>query len=184
MRHARNIAGASTWFALVLMILCSALARAAQDPRQIPLVDQRGASFTLAALKGRAVAVTFVASRCSDVCPISNAAFQTLARRLASSGSNATLVTITLDPGYDTPFVMSRVARAMDADPNRWRVASGAPQDVASLMHAFGVTVRNDKAGIPEEHSSFVYVFDRDGRLRRTLLLSTHVVDDAAAALR
>ena len=171
-------------FAFVLVLLCSALARAAQDPREIPLVDQRGAPFTLAALRGRAVAVTFVASRCSDVCPISNAAFQTLAKRLANSGSTAALVTITLDPGYDSPFVMSRVARAMDTDPNRWRVASGTPRDIASLMRAFGISVHDDKAGVPDAHSSFVYVFDRNGRLRRTLLLSTHVVDDAAAALR
>jgi protein SCO1/2 len=174
----------SASLALVFVILCSALARAAQDPREIPLVDQRGASFTLASLKGKPVAVTFVASRCTDVCPISNAAFQTLAKRLASSGSTATLLTITLDPDYDTPFVMSRIARAMDADPNRWRIASGTPRDVALLMHAFGITVRDDKSGIPEEHSSFVYVFDRNGKLRRTLLLSTHVVDEAAAALR
>jgi protein SCO1 len=168
---------------LTLVLLCTALARGAQDPRTIPLLDQRGTPFTLADLRGRPVAVTFVASRCTDVCPISNAAFASLARKLARDGKAAVLVTITLDPRYDTPFVMSQLAREMDADPKRWLLASGSQANVTALMHAFGIVVRADKAGIPDEHSSFVYVLDRHGRLQRTLLLSNHLVDDASHAL-
>ncbi len=178
MKHARAA------LAVALTLLCGAIAHAAQDPRAIPLVDQRGVSFTLADLKGQPVAVTFVASRCTDVCPISNAEFATLAQRLERAGTKATLVTITLDPGYDTPFVMSRLAHEMKADPLRWRMASGSPADVTALMHAFGVTAKQNKAGIPDAHSSFVYILDRNGRLHRTLLLSTHLPDDAARALQ
>ena len=170
--------------ALVFVVLCTALARGAQDPRTLPLVDQRGVQFTLAALKGQPLAVTFVATRCTDVCPIANSAFYSLGRRLAHDGTRATLVTVTLDPTYDSPFVMSRLAHEMDADPVRWRLASGSPEDVQALMHAFGITVQDDKAGIPDAHSSFVYILDRNGRLKRTLLLSTHVVDEASGALK
>jgi len=172
-----------TALVLGLVLLCTAFARGAQDPRAIALVDQHGTPFSLATLRGEPVAVTFVASRCTDVCPMSNAMFSSLAKKLARDGKPAVLVTITLDPRYDTPFVMSRLARQFDADSGRWRLASGPEKNVRALMRAFGVVVGNDKTGVPDAHSSFVYVLDRRGRLTRTLLLSTHLVDDAARAL-
>ena len=67
------------------------------------LVDQRGTPFTLRGLRGEPVVLAFVATRCSDACPIADAMFAQLARR----GVRAQFVTITLDPSYDTPFVMS-----------------------------------------------------------------------------
>jgi cytochrome oxidase Cu insertion factor (SCO1/SenC/PrrC family) len=40
------------------------------------LVDQRNAPFSLHELRGAPVLVTFVATRCRDVCPIANALFE------------------------------------------------------------------------------------------------------------
>jgi len=175
----RRAATAFVFFAL----LCGAGAGAAQDPRAIPLVDQSGAPFTLDDLHGRPVVVTFVASRCSDACPIANAMFFNLEQRFARQGTSAVLVTVTLDPEYDSPFVMSRLARQLQADPARWRFAGGGLVEVHALMRAFGITAERDRHGIPEVHSSFVYVLDSHGRLSRTLLLSTNLVDEATRAL-
>jgi hypothetical protein len=41
------------------------------------------------------------------------------------------------------------------------------------MLAAFGVVVTPNEHGIPDVHSTFVYVLDRAGRLSRTLLLST-----------
>jgi protein SCO1/2 len=169
---------------LVLLFSCTAIACGARDPRTLTLVDQRGAPFTLADLRGRPAIVTFVATRCVDACPMANAEFLGLEKQLRADGTRATLVTVTLDPAYDTPFVMSRLAHDLDADPRDWRVASGAREDVESLMRSFGIVVRTNKDGIPDEHSNFVYVLDRNGRLARTLLLSTNLVEETARLLR
>lgn len=160
------------------LAVCAAPARAA-DVRTVPLVDQRGAPFTLAELRGHPAAVTFVATRCTDVCPIVDGVFARVAATLRRAHSDARLVTITLDPAYDTPYVMASAARAYAADPSRWRWASGRRNDVERVLAAFGVV--HDGY---ETHSTFVYVLDRRGALRRTLLLAPDGDRAIVAALR
>ena len=176
--------------AAVVLMLCAlgtgaaAQAAAKRDPARIPLVDQTGTRFDVAALRGRPAVVTFVATRCADACPIANAAFARLAQRLHGDGLHARLLTVTLDPAYDSPFVMARLAQGFGADASVWRLASGSPRDVRALMAALGVVAEPDRNGVPDEHTSFVYVLDSRGRLARTLLLSTNLVDEAVHLLR
>ena len=174
------------WFLVTLVLLtCVAPAGArGEDPRGYVLVDQHGARFRLADLGGRPTFVTFVASRCSDACPIADAVFARLLQRMKRQRVGANLVTITLDPDYDTPFVMARLAHEFTADPRRWRFASGDPATVRALMRAFGIIAKNDARGIPDVHSTFVYLLDGHVRLARTLLLSTDFVDEALRAAR
>jgi cytochrome oxidase Cu insertion factor (SCO1/SenC/PrrC family) len=169
--------------ALACALIAPASATPRQDPRHIPLVDQRGTVFRIADLAGRPVVVTFVATRCSDACPIADAMFSKLQSRLRKEGTKAALLTVTLDPRYDSPFVMARFAREYSADARTWRLASGDPHNVFAMMGAFGVVARPDRNGVPDAHTSFVYVLDTHGRLARTLLLSTNVVDEAAKLL-
>jgi protein SCO1/2 len=167
----------------LLAALTLAAASPAADPSTIPLVDQNARAFTLRALRGHPLLVTFVATRCTDACPIANAAFRRLASDPELRRRDVRLLTVTLDPRYDTPFVIARTARALGADPARWRLASGNAADVERLLAAFGVVVAPDARGIPDQHSTFVYVFDRDGRLSRTLLLSTALREEVLAVL-
>jgi protein SCO1/2 len=158
-------------------------ARAATDPHtvgQLTLVDQNGDHFHLDDLRGRPSVVSFIATRCTDTCPITDAVFS----KLAHDGSREQLVTITLDPAYDTPFVMARHAHDLHARADRWRVASGNPRDVAKVLAAFGVVLQYDSMGMPDVHSSFIYVFNAGGKLAKTLPLSTHSAEDVRAAIR
>jgi protein SCO1/2 len=170
---------------LLSFLACAAPAFGARgdDPRSIPLVDQSGQTLNLDALRGHQVVITFVATRCSDACPISTAMFSRLNARLRSVKQPATLLEITLDPDYDSPFVMERYAQSYGASGSNWRFVSGSPHNVRALMHAFGVTSEKIR-GIPEIHSSFVYLLDEQGKLKRTLLLSIGAVDDIVRALK
>jgi cytochrome oxidase Cu insertion factor (SCO1/SenC/PrrC family) len=154
------------------------------DPRGIALIDQRGAPFALRDLRGVPVIVTFIATRCLDACPIANALFARLRSRLDHDHTAATLLTVTLDPAYDTPFVMAREAHVFAARVPGWRFATSSPDAIRALMRAFGVDVRPDRRGVPDVHTTFVYVLDARSRLARTLLLSTTLVDEAAELLR
>jgi protein SCO1 len=153
---------------------------AASAPPSVTLVDQTGHRFQLADIKGRPSVVTFIATRCKDTCPISDALFSKLSRDRVP----ALLLTITLDPAYDTPFVMARHARDLHAQPDLWRVASGSPHDIARLLSEFGVVREFDRDGIPDAHSSFIYVFDADGKLAKTLPLSTNSLAEVRAAVK
>ena len=61
-------------------------AAGAPDARDIPLVDQNGARFTLRNLR-RPTAVIFVAARCGDACPIAEALFARLSAAWGASAS-------------------------------------------------------------------------------------------------
>ena len=164
--------------ALLATMFAPSSAATPGDPRYIALVDQSGRAFRLIDLSGRPTAVTFVAARCTDACPIANALFARASKRLRADHANTRLVTITLDPAHDTPAVMRHLARSFGADRDAWRFASGAPADVYRLMRSFGVVEEIDAHGIPEEHTSFVYLIDRDVRLKRTIPLSTALTHD------
>jgi len=128
--------------------------------------------------------VTFVASRCNDACPIANAEFARLAQQLRRDRVALRLLTITMDPAYDTPFVMAGIARQYRADPARWQFCSGPPSEVRRVMAAFGVVTERGRDGVPDVHSTFVYVLDEHGRVAQKLLLSTTLPDDAERALK
>ncbi len=154
------------------------------DPRSIPLIDQAGRRFTLDDLRGAPTLVTFVATRCTDACPIATALYSRLEARLKRSGMRVSLLEVTLDPDYDTPFIMARYAQTFTAGSTRWHLVSGRLSDVRALMYAFGVRAEKNRKGIPEVHSSFVYLIDPGGRLAKTFLLSTNLVDEVLHGLR
>jgi protein SCO1/2 len=146
------------------------------DPSSVRLIDQQGEAFTLASLRGHPTIVTFVATRCRDACPISNAVFSALATRFERERIAATLVTFTLDPQYDTPFVMSRTAEQFGARAPRWRFAAGKPEEMRTLMAFFGVQAQ--AADNDDLHSNGIYILDAQGRLLRSTLLSTNAVEE------
>jgi protein SCO1/2 len=147
-------------------------------------MDQNGRSFTLSSLTGAPFAVTFVATRCTDACPLVDAQFAAAAGRLQRANVRAHLVTITLDPRHDTPAVMAQLARRFEANSRYWLVAGGSTPDVRTILDVFGVKTSPDDRGYPEEHTTFVYLFDARGNLTQTLLASSALDQQLFDALR
>jgi|GEM_PF-819506 len=174
-----------SWLVLLMFLACTVRVVGAREdgPWAIPLSDQHGVRFTLGSLRGSPALVTFVATRCTDACPIATVLFSRLNDRLHRSRIRATLIEVTLDPEHDTPFVMQQYAYSSGAGSADWRLASGPPSNVRALMRSFGVTAVKGRDGVPDVHSSFVYVLDKKGRLTRTFLLSTNFVDEALRGL-
>ncbi len=155
-----------------------AFAGVPRDVRDVPLVDQNGARFTLRDLR-RPTAVIFVATRCGDACPLAEGLFARLAAELQSRHVDARLLTITLEPRYDRPIVMAAKARALGANAPRWRWASGDVADVERVLDAFDVA-RLDGAF----HGTYAYVLDAHARPARLVMLSDHTDRDLLALLR
>ena len=147
------------------------------------LVDQNGHAFTLSALRGHPVAVTFVSAHCTDACPLVDAQFAQAAQTIAQRKIDATLLTITLDPAHDSLADMRKIARLFSADSNHWIVAGGTTAGVEAIMQRFGVIATSGKDGYREAHTTFVYVLDADGRLVRTMLASTGLSGDVVDAV-
>jgi protein SCO1 len=151
---------------------------------QPSLVDQQHRSFTLSSLRGRPLAVTFIAAHCTDACPLINAQFATAAREVARERLSARLLTITLDPEHDSPATMRDLAKRFDADPRYWLLAAGSTANVHRIMRTFGVISVEGRRGYHDRHTTFVYLFNSDGTLVQTMLASTALTDALLDAFR
>ena len=82
------------------------------------------------------------------------------------------LVTITVDPDYDTPPVLCAYARAHGADPKRWFFLTGQPDYIYRLLQdgfKAGAGQNEGTARTPGNeafHSTRLVVVDRQGFIR------------------
>jgi protein SCO1/2/putative membrane protein len=105
------------------------------DPRPLGafrLVERSGEAVTDADLAGKVWIADFVFSRCPSSCPRLTAELRTLQDKLKDTGVR--LVTVTVDPEYDSPEVLARFAGRYGADPDRWWFLTGPPADVQTLI--------------------------------------------------
>lgn len=126
----------------------------------VTLIDQDGQPMRLSDLHGKVLAVDFIYTRCPlpDVCPRLSANFAALQKRLA--GRDVVLVSITVDPDYDTPTVLHDYAKRWGAWPERWKFLTG---DVAVIASALGEVYWTDEGSIG--HNTSTALISRDGRL-------------------
>jgi len=138
----------------------------------VRLRDAGGRRFRTSELRGMPVALGFLYTRCAipEACP-------RLARQLSETQEliggptelrgQARLLTVTLDPKYDTPARLARYGRERGADPALWTLATGDSAALAALLAAAGITVRGAGPGMVHEEALIVY--RPDGRPFRRL---------------
>ena len=126
------------------------------------LTDQDGRIVNLSAFRGQLVAVDFIYTRCPlpDVCPRLSANFALLQRKFAGK---IVLLSITLDPQYDTPAVLTEYAHRWRADAGTWRFLTGSQEEVRAVAGHFGVVFWPEEGSIT--HTSSTAIIDRAGRL-------------------
>jgi protein SCO1 len=126
------------------------------------LVDQKGRTFRAADLLGKVVAIDFIYTRCPlpDVCPRLSATFAMLQRYFRDqAGDSLLLLSVTVDPEFDTPPVLAEYARRWAAG-SGWRFLTG---DVAPLAASLGEIYWAEEGSIG--HNSTTSIIGRDGRL-------------------
>lgn len=134
------------------------------------LVDQMGTPHPFSAFKGHRVAVTFIYTRCPlpEFCPLMDRHFAAIQKQLAGAQDlrDVRLVSVTLDPEFDTPAVLSGHAERLKADRNVWTFLTGTPADVAAFAQQFGIfTERDLGTGANLTHNLRTAVVGVDGRL-------------------
>jgi cytochrome oxidase Cu insertion factor (SCO1/SenC/PrrC family) len=134
----------------------------------IPLVDQSGHAFSIAQLRGNAVILSFIYTRCADpqMCPLVSSKFARLQHLLG--GAPVRLLEITLDPRFDTPRVLRKYGRAFGEDPSRWMLVTGAPASIGELATRLGIASQWTRPGTLL-HTEAAIVVDRAGRIAQTI---------------
>jgi protein SCO1 len=149
--------------------------RVVADGQPVPngsFVNQDGDAVDLRSFGRQAIVLTFTYTRCPmpTMCPLMDRRFKDLQAFLKTRPElDAHLLSVTIDPTYDTPEVLKTHAAQLGADPAVWSFLTsppGAPDAVDQLAAALGLSVER-KADSPAvvSHTLRTVVIDRQGNL-------------------
>ncbi len=154
----------------------------------LTFLDESGTARKLSDWAGRALAVTFIYTRCPlpDFCPRMDRNFAEAQRLLQSDArlrERTHLFSVSFDPGYDTPQVLAEHARRLGADPAMWTFVTGEAGQIGPFAERFGVSVsRDDEQQIV--HNLRTAVLDGQRRVTNTFSGNDWSVADLVAAIR
>ena len=133
----------------------------------VSLTTSEGRPLTSADLRGQVTAITFIFTRCPvpDFCPLMMKRFQEVQRELESRGAprDVQLLSVTLDPAFDTPQVLQAYGASKGVNAARWQLATGPSKEIARLTSAFSIHV--ERGGVLIDHTLATAVIGRDGRV-------------------
>jgi len=124
---------------------------------QIPNVkvyDQNGRAldFYSDLIKGHNVAINFIFTTCTTICPVLSATFRRVQLELEKSQSDVKLISISVDPTVDTPERLRDFAEKFKAGPG-WTFVTGDKTEIDSLLQRLGAGVGNKN-----DHTSMVLI--------------------------
>lgn len=133
------------------------------------LVDQDREPRSMASLRGHRVALTFIYTRCPmpDFCPLMDRHFAAVQKQIEQTPqlADVRLVSVTLDPSFDTPDVLKAHARALQANPRLWHFVTGDLDEVLAFAKRFGVTAEPGDPSWMVVHNLRTALIDPDGHL-------------------
>ncbi len=137
------------------------------------LINQDGREIQLQQYRGRVLVLTFIYTRCPlpDYCTLMSNNFAALKReldKLPELGDRVRLLSITLDPAYDTPKVLRSYGAAHTENFEgekfeRWELATGKPEEIQRVANFFGLSYRQEGEQI--NHSLRTAIIAPDGKL-------------------
>jgi protein SCO1/2 len=136
-----------------------------------------GAELKLGRYRGKVVLLAFGYSSCAAVCPITLAVLAQARKKLDAAADQLQVVYITVDPERDDAVRMRQFLTAFDSS---FIGGTGTPPQLAAVRADYGITVSEKipvSGGYALNHSSFIYLIDRGGKLR-ALMPYGHGADD------
>ena len=128
---------------------CHAPAPQAKKPENkmvipdVAVLDQEGNKlhFYTDLIKGKTVAINFIFTNCTTICPPLAATFARLQKEMGDKvGKEVHLISISVDPVTDTPERLKAWGARFKAGPG-WTFVTGEKQEMDKLLNALGAAV-------------------------------------------
>ena len=159
---------------LVLVLLLSACggshlagAKGVQEgpAPQFSLRDQDGKLVDLKQQRGRVVVLTFLYTKCKDICPLMASTLNAvLANVKPADRERVRAIAVSVDPRSDTFAAVRRYVEEKNLLPE-FRYLVGTKQALEPVWSSYGILI--DPVSLESiDHTGRIIVIDRDGRMR------------------
>jgi protein SCO1/2 len=137
---------------------------------QFMLTSIESEPVSLADLRGSVVILWFVYTRCSDVCPLHSEALASIQKQLNQTPMRdlVRFITITTDPGHDTPEILQDYGLKHGLDPINWAVLTSGPEEPSAtrkIAEKYGLKFTLGEDGY-QMHGVVTHLIDKSGNLR------------------
>ncbi len=132
------------------------------------LTDQDGKKVRFEDFRGKALAITFIYSRCPlpDFCILMSNNFGKIQKQLSRESALNNkwhLMTISFDPAFDTPSVLKDYGKSYGADFATWTFVTDSMSTIYRLADGFGLTLADDDGLIA--HNLRTILVNADGKI-------------------
>ena len=120
----------------------------------VKVYDQNGSRLNFYAdlVKNKTVAINFIFTTCTTICPPMTATFRRVQQELVNVAPDVQLISVSVDPSTDTPERLRDFAAKFKAGPG-WTFVTGDKAEMESLLRALGAAV-----GDKNDHTPMILV--------------------------
>lgn len=145
----------------------------------VELIDHNGrrVRFYDDVIRGKIVAINFIFTTCTDICPLDTAQLRRVQQILGDRvGRDVHMYSISIDPVRDTPQSLRRFMRSYDVGPG-WTFLTGSREDVDLLQRRLGIRPVAPDASLREHDTSIIVGNETTGQwIRRSSFEDPHLL--------
>lgn len=152
---------------------------------EFTLLDQEGRAVSGSRFRGRQIVLNFIFTRCpiATMCPAATERMAALQKAAQAAGAkDFELVSISLDPEYDTPGVLKEYGQIRGLDTSNWSFLTGPDAAVRHLLAQLGVIREFEGATI--KHTLATVLINAEGKISHRADGSMWLVDDFVRRLK
>jgi protein SCO1/2 len=118
-------------------------------------------------MEGKITIVDFFFTSCPSICPVMSKEMERVNDHFRDE-PNVQILSISIDPTYDTPQILKAYAEEHHAIPGKWHFLSGSKEETFQLARCGFVLPALDGNGVPDDfvHSDKFILIDDQGRIR------------------
>jgi protein SCO1 len=109
-------------------------------PAAVPMLrhDGKRVDFAKALDDGRPVLLNFVFTSCTAICPVMSQVYAEVIDKLGAHREQVNLVSVSIDPEYDTPARLEAYAQRFGGRRGAWSLYTGSARDSVAIQKSFG----------------------------------------------
>lgn len=134
---------------------------------EFSFLNQNGESLGRAEMEGKITIVDFFFTSCPSICPLMSKEMERV-NDMFRDEPKVQIMSISIDPEYDTPEILKEYAERHNAIPGKWNFLSGPKVETYQLAKCGFVLPTLDGNGVPDDfvHSDKFVLIDEMGRIR------------------